>query len=67
MGIRYCEHCAEFVETRVLPDYSHKKIDGVWFKHRKIIHRVEDGGCGGSWYTDEGPTRMIEENNGDAG
>ncbi len=51
MGKRYCPQCEELVEAKVVGRYSQKPLHGILVKRRKIIHRVEDHGCGHEWYT----------------
>jgi len=62
MGLRYCPNCKEIVETRVHPEYSQESFRGIAVKRRKIIHRIEDGGCSHEWYTVEVPEEILEQN-----
>jgi hypothetical protein len=56
MGLKFCPRCREIVLTKVLPsDYSQKGYRNLAVKRRKIVHLVEDGGCGHTWYTVEIP------------
>ena len=54
MTIKYCPHCMDLGDTKVL-DRGYKQVriqDGV-AKRRKVRHRTEDGGCGNEWFTFE--------------
>ena len=54
MTIKYCPECKELVKTKVVPSgYKQIMADISIIKRREIIHRIEDGGCGYSWYTYE--------------
>ena len=53
MGMKYCPNCKEVVVTKALGNYSQVDCNGVPGKRRKIVHLVEDGGCGHRWYTVE--------------
>jgi len=59
MGKKYCPKCKKVVVTKVLPNYSQVEFRGVYAKKRKLIHRVEDGGCGHSWYSCEIPAEVL--------
>ena len=54
-GHRYCPHCSEIVETRVLPGgYSNIEFRGISVKRRHIICGTDEhgsNGCGTKWYT----------------
>jgi len=54
MTIKYCPVCEELGKTKVDPSgYKQIRIDNSIIKRRKITHRIEDGGCGHTWYTYE--------------
>jgi len=60
MATKYCPHCEELTETRVIErEYTQIHIQGGIAKRRKIIHRVEDGGCGKTWTTLEIPENIL--------
>ena len=54
MTKKYCPSCEDLVETRVTSTID-KQIpyQNSIIKRRKIIHRIEDGGCGHTWFTYE--------------
>jgi hypothetical protein len=53
MGMKYCPNCRKVVLTKVLSTYSQFDFKRIRGKRLKIVHFVEDGGCGESWYTVE--------------
>lgn len=54
MTKKYCPNCEDLVETRAIPTgYQQIPYQNSTIKRRKIIHRIEDGGCGHTWCTYE--------------
>ena len=54
MTIKYCPTCKTLVKTKVVPSgYQQIPYQNSIIKRRKIIHRIEDGGCGHTWNTYE--------------
>ena len=61
MGMKYCPKCRKVVLTKALQNYSQVDFKGIRGKRRKIVHLVEDGGCGVSWYTVEVAEDVLDE------
>ncbi|MBT6339467.1 MAG: hypothetical protein HOJ48_09255 [Desulfobacula sp.] len=60
MTIKYCPNCETLVKTKVVPSgYKQIRINNSIAKRRKIIHRIEDGGCGHTWFTYEVPEDVM--------
>jgi len=60
MTIKYCPNCKILVKTKVaLPGYKQIPYQNSVIKRRKVIHRVEDGGCGNTWSTYEVPEDLM--------
>ena len=59
MTMKYCPHCKKIGNTRVLAHYKQVPWNGIPVKQRRVIHLVEDGGCGRTWYTGELPFKML--------
>lgn len=60
MTIKFCPHCEEYGETKVVPSgYKQLRDGNVAAKRRKIIHRIVDDGCGRTWFTNEFPEDVI--------
>ena len=55
MTLKYCPHCDKIGHTRTMPHYIQVPWNGIMVKQRRIIHMVEEGGCGLTWYTAELP------------
>lgn len=54
MTTKYCPECETLGKTKVVPSgYKQIPYQNNVIKRRKIIHKVEDGGCGHTWYTYE--------------
>ena len=54
MKSKYCPNCQALVETKVVPNgYKQVPYQNSVITRRKIIHRIEDEGCGHTWYTYE--------------
>jgi len=57
-------------KTRVLSDYEQVPWRGIMVKRRRVIHLIDDGGCGQTWYTVELPFEMLpdeDENDSEQG
>ncbi len=74
MTLKYCPHCNKIGHTRTMPHYIQVPWNGIVVKQRRIIHMVEEGGCGLTWYTAELPWDMlpsddenVESDDGDDG
>jgi hypothetical protein len=61
MTIKYCPHCGKLGNTRVMAHYIQVPCQGILVKQRRIVHMVEDGGCGLTWYTGELPFDMLDQ------
>jgi hypothetical protein len=62
MTIKYCRECEALGKTKVMPaGYKQIKLDNSVLKRRKIIHKIEDGGCGNTWYTFEVPDDVMRQ------
>lgn len=62
MTIKYCPTCKTLEKTKVDPSgYKQIPYQGSVIKRRKIIHRIEDGGCGHIWYTYEFPEYILRQ------
>ena len=60
MTKKYCPDCKALVKTKVVPSgYDQIRINNSVIKRRKIIHRIEDGGCGHTWFTYEVPEDVM--------
>jgi len=60
MSYKFCPHCNSIVETRINPSgYKQMRYQNSVLKRRKIIHRVQDGGCGQNWFTYEVPEDLM--------
>ena len=60
MTIKYCPNCKTLVKTKVVPSgYKQMSYQNSVLKRRKIIHRIEDEGCGHTWYTYEVPEGVM--------
>jgi hypothetical protein len=60
MTIKYCPTCKTQVKTKVVPSgYKQIAYQNSVVKRRKIIHKIEDGGCGHTWYTYEVPEDVM--------
>ena len=59
MGMKYCPHCKQLGDARVLPYFTQIRWKGILVKKRRVIHMVENGGCGLTWYTVEMPADML--------
>ena len=47
MAKKYCPNCKQLVKTKVVPSgYKQIPYQNSVIKRRKIIHQIEDGGCG---------------------
>ncbi len=54
MTIKYCPNCQKLVKTKVVPGiYKQIPYQNSVITRRKIIHRIEDGGCRHTWHTYE--------------
>jgi len=65
MTIKYCPHCNKIGKTRVLSDYEQVPWRGIMVKRRRVIHLIDDGGCGQTWYTVELPFEMLPDEDHD--
>jgi len=65
MTIKYCPHCNKMGKTRVLSDYEQMTWRGIRLKRRRVIHLIDDGGCGQTWYTVELPFEMLPDEDED--
>ena len=65
MTIKYCPHCNKIGKTRVLSDYEQLPWRGIVVKRRRVIHLIDDGGCGHTWYTVELPFEMLPSEDDD--
>jgi len=62
MTKKYCPNCEQTVETKVVPGiFKQMPYQNSFVKRRKIIHRIEDGGCGHTWYTYEVPDDVMRQ------
>ena len=60
MTIKYCPGCKTLGKTKVVPSrYKQMPYQNSVIKRRKIIHQIEDGGCGHTWYTYEVPEDLM--------
>ena len=60
MTIKYCSNCKQLVKTKVVPSgYKQIPYQNSIIKRRQIIHKVEDGGCGHTWFTYEVPEDLM--------
>jgi len=48
-------------KTRVLSDYEQVPWRGIMVKRRRVIHLIDDEGCGHTWYTVELPFEMLPD------
>ena len=60
MTLKYCPHCNRIGHTRTMAHYKQVPRNGIMVKQRRIIHMVEEGGCGLTWYTAELPWDMLD-------
>ncbi len=60
MTLKYCPHCNRIGHTRTMAYYKQVLWKGIMVKQRRIVHMVEEGGCGLTWYTAELPFDMLE-------
>ena len=60
MGMKYCPHCKKVGDARVMPYFTQIPWKGIMIKKRRVIHMVENGGCGRTWYTVEMPEDMLD-------
>ena len=70
MTIKYCPYCNKIGKTRVLSDYEQVPWRGIMVKRRRVMHLIDDGGCGHTWYTVELPFEMLpdeDENDSEQG
>ena len=61
MTLKYCPHCNEIGKTRVMSDYEQMPWKGILVKRRRVMHLIDDGGCGHAWYTVELPWDMLDD------
>jgi len=61
MTIKYCPHCGKLGNARVMAYYEQVPWRGILVKQRRVVHMVEDGGCGMTWYTGELPYDMLDQ------
>ena len=60
MTIKYCPECKTLGKTKVVPSgYKQVPCQNSVIKRRKIIHQIEDGGCGHTWHTYEVPEGLM--------
>ena len=62
MTIKYCPHCKRLGDARVMAHYEQVPWKGIEVKQRRVVHMVEDGGCGLTWYTAELPFDLLPIN-----
>ncbi len=62
MTIKFCPHCGKLGNARVMAHYEQIPWQGILVKQRRVVHMVEDGGCGLTWYTAELPFEMLQMN-----
>ena len=62
MTIKFCPHCKKLGNARVMAHYEQIPWQGILVKQRRVVHMVEDGGCGMTWYTGELPFEMLQIN-----
>ena len=60
MTLKYCPHCRKIVNARVMAHYLQVPWRGIMVKQRKVVHLLEDDGCGRTWYTAELPFDMLD-------
>ena len=61
MTIKFCPHCKKLGNARVMAHYEQVQWRGIPIKQRKVIHMIEEGGCGLTWYTAELPFEMLDQ------
>ena len=61
MTIKFCPHCKKLGNARVMSHYEQVQWRGIPIKQRKVIHMIEEGGCGLTWYTAELPFEMLDQ------
>ena len=60
MTLKYCPHCKKIGHTRTMAHYKQVPRKGIMVKQRRIIHMIEEDGCGLTWYTAELPWDKLE-------
>ena len=61
MTLKYCPYCRKIGNVRVMAHYDQVPWKGIMVKQRKVIHMIEEGGCGLTWYTGELPFEMLKD------
>ena len=49
MTLKYCSHCNKIGYTRTMAQYNQVTWNGIMVKQKRIVHMIEEGGCGLTW------------------